>query len=69
VNKLVRGLHAAVSGGLAAQLDFTATPRHSNGQLFSWTIYDWPLKQPIINNVVKRPLKGIAQGITESDRT
>src|SRR6266478_2052090 len=64
-NKVIRGLHTADSGGLAAQLDFTATPRHSKGQLFSWTVYDYPLKQAIIDNVVKRPLKGIAQGITE----
>jgi type III restriction enzyme len=39
-NQIIRGLHAEVSGGLAAQLDFTATPRHSKGQLFSWTVYD-----------------------------
>jgi type III restriction enzyme len=64
-NKVVRGLHAAVPGALAAQFDFTATPRHSKGRLFSWTVYDYPLKQAIIDNVVKRPLKGIAQGITE----
>ncbi|MGH9196507.1 MAG: DEAD/DEAH box helicase, partial [Acidimicrobiia bacterium] len=64
-NKVIRGLHSAAPGGLAAQLDFTATPRHSKGQLFSWTVYDYPLKQAIIDNVVKRPLKGIAQGITE----
>src|SRR5947209_10822773 len=64
-NKIIRGLHADVSGGLAAQFDFTATPRHSKGQLFTWTIFDYPLKQAIIDNVVKRPLKGIAQGITE----
>ena len=64
-NRLIRGLHAQVSYGLAADLDFTATPRHSKGQLFSWTVYDYPLKQAIIDNVVKRPLKGIAQGITE----
>lgn len=64
-NRIIRGLNGDVAGGLAAQLDFTATPRHSKGQLFSWTIYDYPLKQAIIDNVVKRPLKGIAQGITE----
>jgi type III restriction enzyme len=64
-NRVIRGLHTAVPGGLAAQLDFTATPRHSKGQLFSWTVFDYPLKQAIIDNVVKRPLKGIAQGITE----
>lgn len=64
-NKIIRGLNEEVSGGLSAQLDFTATPRHSKGQLFSWTVYDYPLKQAIIDNVVKRPLKGIAQGIAE----
>jgi len=64
-NGIIRGLHKDVPGGLAAQFDFTATPRHSKGQLFSWTVYDYPLKQAIIDNVVKRPLKGIAQGITE----
>jgi type III restriction enzyme len=64
-NKIIRALHADVSGGVAAQFDFTATPRHSKGQLFSWTVFDYPLKQAIIDSVVKRPLKGIAQGISE----
>jgi len=64
-NNIIRTLHSAVSGGVAAQLDFTATPRHSKGRLFSWTVFDYPLKQAIIDNVVKRPLKGIAQGIAE----
>jgi type III restriction enzyme len=64
-NKTIRALHVDVDGGVAAQLDFTATPRHSKGQLFSWTVYDYPLKQAIIDNVVKRPLKGVAQGIAE----
>ena len=64
-NKTIRALHAGTSKGLAAQLDFTATPRHAKGELFSWTVYDYPLKQAIIDNVVKRPLKGIATGITE----
>jgi len=61
----VPAIRAAVGGGLAAQLDFTATPRHTKGQLFSWTVFDYPLKQAIIDNVVKRPLKGLATGITE----
>jgi len=64
-NQTIRRLHAGVPGGLAAQLDFTATPRHSKGELFSWTVFDYPLRQAIIDNVVKRPLKGIAQGIAE----
>ena len=29
-------------------------------------MFDYPLKQAILDNVVKRPLKGIAQGITEA---
>ena len=65
-NKVIRGLQADVPGGVAGQFDFTATPRHSKGQLFTWTVFDYPLKQAIIDNVVKRPLKGIAQGIAEA---
>src|SRR5271155_4156706 len=65
-NKVIRGLHADVSEGLAAQLDFTATPRHSKGQLFSWTVYDYPLKQAILDGIVKRPLKGVTKGIKEN---
>jgi len=64
-NKCIRRIHGSVSHGLAAQLDFSATPRHTKGQLFSWTVFDYPLKQAIIDNVVKRPLKGIAKGIAE----
>ncbi len=64
-NKGIRRLHASVSGGLAAQLDFTATPRHTKGRLFSWTVFDYPLKQAILDNIVKRPLKGVAKGIAE----
>ena len=64
-NKTIRKLAADAPKGIVSQLDFTATPRHSKGQLFSWTVYDYPLKQAIIDNVVKRPLKGIASGISE----
>jgi type III restriction enzyme len=64
-NKGIRRLHAAVPGGLAGQFDFTATPRHTKGQLFSWTVYDYPLKQAILDGIVKRPLKGVAKGISE----
>jgi type III restriction enzyme len=64
-NKAIRQLHVETPGGLAAQLDFTATPRHTKGQLFSWTVYDYPLKQAILDGIVKRPLKGVAKGIAE----
>jgi type III restriction enzyme len=52
-------------GAGVIQFDFAATPRHTKGQLFSWTVYDYPLKQAILDNIVKRPLKGIAKGIQE----
>lgn len=58
-NKVIRRLHA--QRPLAAQLDFSATPRYSKGSLFAWTIFDYPLKQAILDRVVKRPVKGIAQ--------
>jgi type III restriction enzyme len=67
-NKAIRQLHTDLSTsqhGVHAQLDFTATPRHTKGALFSWTVYDYPLKQAIIDGVVKRPIKGIASGIKE----
>ncbi len=46
---------------LSAQLDFSATPRYSKGSLFAWTIFDYPLKQAILDGIVKRALKGIAK--------
>jgi type III restriction enzyme len=57
-NKVIRRLHA--ERPLAAQLDFSATPRYTGGNLFAWTVFDYPLKQAILDNIVKRPLKGIS---------
>lgn len=61
----VKAANDVARPGLAAQLDFTATPRHSKGALFTWTVYDYPLKQAIIDNVVKCPIKGVTTGIKE----
>jgi type III restriction enzyme len=58
-NNVIRCLHKKTP--LAAQLDFSATPRFQKGALFPWTVYDYPLKQAIVDNIVKRPVKGIAQ--------
>jgi type III restriction enzyme len=57
-NKIIRRLHLKTP--LAMQTDFSATPRFQKGALFPWTICDYPLKQAIIDGVVKRPVKGIA---------
>ena len=65
-NGVIRRLHKSLEPASVIQLDVTATPRHSKGALFSWTIYDYPLKQAILDNIVKRPMKGIAVGIGEA---
>lgn len=57
-NTVIRALHAETP--LAAQMDFSATPRFQKGQLFPWTVYDYPLKRAIFDNIVKRPVKGVA---------
>lgn len=57
-NKFIRNLHTLKP--LSMQLDFSATPRYSKGSLFAWTIFDYPLKQAILDGIVKRPMKGIS---------
>lgn len=58
-NESIRSLQDNHAAGLAAQLDFSATPRYTGGGLFAWTISDYTLKQAIIDRIVKRPVKGI----------
>ncbi len=58
-SKVIRGLHERTP--LTAQLDFSATPRFQKGAIFPWTIYDYPLKQAILDGIVKRPMKGVAK--------
>ena len=64
-NEVIRELHAELSPASVMQLDFTATPRYNKGALFTWTVYDYPLKQAILDNIVKRPVKGVTTGIQE----
>lgn len=56
-NTVIQRLHE--ERPIAAQLDFSATPRFTKGQLFPWVISDYPLKQAIIDGIVKRPYKGV----------
>src|SRR4029077_3774477 len=58
-NNIIRNIHGKTA--LTAQLDFTATPRFQKGGIFPWTIFDYPLKQAIVDGIVKRPVKGIAK--------
>ena len=64
-NQVIRRVHESLPEGLTAQLDVSATPRYAKGGLFTWTIFDYPLKQAIIDNVVKRPMKGMTAGIKD----
>ncbi|MBN2082294.1 DEAD/DEAH box helicase family protein [bacterium] len=43
-------------GSLSAQFDFTATPKHNNGQIFVQTVCDYPLVEAIRQGVVKTPV-------------
>ena len=58
-SKFIKRLHE--SRPIAMQLDASATPRYSKGALFAWTIFDYPLKQAIVDRIVKRPIKGISK--------
>jgi len=62
-NVNIRALHGRTP--IAVQLDFSATPRFQKGAIFPWTISDYPLKQAILDGIVKRPMKGIAH-VTEA---
>ncbi len=64
-NKVIRRIHSDLGDSAVMQFDFTATPRHSKGALFTWTVFDYPLKQAILDGIVKRPVKGLAAGIQE----
>lgn len=64
-NKVIRRIDEQSVSAVTAQLDFSATPRYAKGGLFTWTVYDYPLKQAIIDSVVKRPMKGITAGIKD----
>lgn len=67
-NEIIRELSErliAKDGGIV-QLDVTATPRYGKGgELFTWTVFDYPLKQAIIDGIVKRPMKGVTVGIKD----
>jgi type III restriction enzyme len=59
-NTVIGKLHEKTP--MVAQLDFSATPRFSKtGTIFPWTVSDYPLKQAIVEGVVKRPVKGVAK--------
>ena len=49
-------IHRALPKGLAAWLDFSATPKDQNGMYYPWTVCDYPLAQAVEDRIVKAPL-------------
>ncbi len=49
-------IHDTLPHGLAAWLDFSATPEDQNGTYFPWTVMDYPLAQAVEDRIVKAPL-------------
>lgn len=49
-------VHRTLPNGLAAWLDFSATPKDQNGMYFPWTVCDYPLAQAVEDRIVKAPL-------------
>jgi type III restriction enzyme len=54
-NQTLLNLNAALPNGLAAWLDFSATPRFQGGAHFPWIICDYPLAQAVEDCIVKAP--------------
>jgi type III restriction enzyme len=65
-SRVIRRLNDESTAGVLGQLDFSATPRYQKGGLFTWTVFDYPLKQAIIDAVVKQPMKGVTAGLDEA---
>ena len=55
-HQTLTGLHTRLPKGLAAWLDFSATPRDQNGASFPWVVCDYPLAQAVEDRIVKAPI-------------
>ena len=49
-------IHQALPQGVAAWLDFSATPKDQDGMYYPWTVVDYPLAQAVEDRIVKAPL-------------
>jgi type III restriction enzyme len=68
-NKAIDTLHSQSlsqgNGGTCLQLDFTATPKHNNGELFRHIICDFPLGEAVDAGIVKVPVLGESDELVE----
>ena len=65
IQRMDADLRSRTDAGLRAQLDFTATPKHTNGALFNQIIVDYPIAQAVEDGIVKRPILGELSGDIE----
>ncbi len=65
IEDLDASLRNRTGRGLRGQMDFSATPKHSDGRLFNHVIVDYPIAQAISDGVVKRPHLVMLEGATE----
>ena len=68
-NRAIDALHSQSLGrgnsGICLQLDFTATPKHTNGDLFRHIVCDFPLGEAVDAGIVKVPVLGEADELVE----
>ena len=65
IEGLDKGLREGTGRGLRAQLDFTATPKRTDGALFPQIVVDYPIAQAVEDGIVKRPILGELSGVVE----
>ena len=53
------------TGGVVAQLDFSATPKDNSGRTFRHVVCDTPLGEAVDAGIVKCPIIGVANGLEE----
>ena len=68
-NDAIRSLHEALSKrggtGLAAQLDFSATPKNNRGNFFPHVVCDTPLGEAVDGGIIKTPIIGRTAQLVE----
>ena len=65
IERMDTELRERTGSGLRAQLDFTATPKHTNGALFQEIVVDYPIAQAVEDGIVKRAILGELSGDIE----
>ena len=65
VRRMDDELRSRVGTGIRAQIDFTATPKHTNGALFNEIVVDYSIAQAVDDGIVKRPILGELSGDIE----